>query len=67
MHLGYIYALLVYLCIYYFIVYSGDSVGYVLFKKLLKRKQFYPIGLVRDNASYRKLINAGNQSLTVTY
>ena len=48
----------------YSIVNSGDSVGYILFKKLLKRKQFYPIGLVRDNASYRKLIKEGKQFRT---
>lgn len=38
---------------------ASSSVGYLTFKKLLKRKQFYPIGLVRDSKGYNALKKLG--------
>lgn len=41
---------------------ASGSVGLLLFKKLLKKKQFYPIALVRDNQSAKELEKLGAQS-----
>jgi NAD(P)H-binding len=38
---------------------AGGSVGLELFKKLLDKKNFYPVGLVRSQTSYDRLIKAG--------
>ena len=38
---------------------AGNSVGMIVFKKLLKRKSYYPIGLVNDKKAYNSLINLG--------
>ena len=38
---------------------AGSSVGYDVFKKLLKRKTFSPIGVVRDKKGYNELVRLG--------
>lgn len=38
---------------------AGSSVGFLVFKKLLLRKNFYPIGLVRDKKGFQELIKIG--------
>ena len=38
---------------------AGNSVGFLVFKKLLKKKSFYPIGLVKDKKGYKSLIKLG--------
>ena len=38
---------------------ASNSVGFLVFKKLLKKKSFYPIGLVRDKKGFQNLIKAG--------
>lgn len=38
---------------------AGSSVGYHVFKKLLNKKNFYPIGLVRDQNDLQKLVKLG--------
>lgn len=38
---------------------AGSSVGYHVFKKLLQRKNFYPIGLVRNKRGMKELIKIG--------
>jgi FlaA1/EpsC-like NDP-sugar epimerase len=40
---------------------AGSSVGLIVFRKLLKKKQFYPVGLVRDKQGYDHLKNLGVQ------
>ena len=41
------------------VVGASSSVGYLTFKKLLKRPQFDPIGVVRDNKGYKELHKLG--------
>jgi NAD(P)H-binding len=38
---------------------ASTSVGYLVFKKLLKSKTFVPVGLVRDRQGYRELKKLG--------
>jgi nucleoside-diphosphate-sugar epimerase len=38
---------------------AGSSVGYEVFKKLLKRKTFSPVAVVRDKSAYNDLIRIG--------
>lgn len=38
---------------------AGSSVGYDVFKKLLKRKTFDPVGVVRDKGGYNELLRLG--------
>ena len=38
---------------------ASTSVGYLVFKKLLKSKSFYPVGLVRDRKGYKELKKLG--------
>lgn len=38
---------------------ASTSVGYLVFKKLLKSKTFFPVGLVRDKAGCRELKRLG--------
>eukprot|EP01041_Mallomonas_annulata_P011168 gene11168-23336_t len=40
---------------------AGSSVGYYVFKKLLKSKSFTPVGLVRDKNGEKQLIKLGAQ------
>jgi hypothetical protein len=40
---------------------AGSSVGYHVFKKLLQRKNFYPIALVRTKKAYKSLLEIGAQ------
>jgi hypothetical protein len=38
---------------------AGSAVGYLVFKKLLARKNFYPIGLVKDSHGAAMLSKLG--------
>ena len=38
---------------------AGNSVGLLVFKKLLKKKSFEPVGIVRDRKGYNTLIRLG--------